>query len=93
MHLPVFSRHENALQSFYSLEKEQRLCLESSWSSIFSCVWERYDLVCNGFNKKIERLQYSIFFVDTIALQGDISFGKRFVKNGFRVTSVGYFIN
>ena len=43
--------------------------------------------------KKIERLQYSIFFVETITLQGGISFGKRFVKNAFRVTSVGYFIN
>ena len=42
---------------------------------------------------KIERLQYSIFFVEAIPLQGDISFRKLFLKNGFRETSDGYFIN
>ena len=46
-----------------------------------------------ALTKKIERLQYSIFFVEAIALQGDISFRKRFVKNGFRETSDGYFNN
>ena len=39
-----------------------------------------YDLACKGFNKKIEHLQYSIFFVEVIALQGDISFRKFLLK-------------
>ena len=40
------------------------------------------------------RLQYSIFFfIGAIVLQGDISFRKRFIKNGFRETSYGYLIN
>ena len=43
--------------------------------------------------KKIKRLQYSIFFVEAITLQGNIPFRKRFVKNGFRKFSDGYFIN
>ena len=34
----------------------------------------------------------SIFFVEAIGLQGDISFRKLFVKNGFRETNDGYFI-
>ena len=43
---------------------------------------------------KIERLKYSIFFVEAIALQGDTSFRKRFFfLNGFRETRDGYFIN
>ena len=32
-------------------------------------------------------------FVEAITLQGDISFRKLFVKNGFRESSDGYFIN
>ena len=62
----------------------------------FFRVWEHScnDRSCNGFNKKnIERLQYSNFFVEAIALLGYISFRKLFVKNGFRETSEGYFIN
>ena len=47
----------------------------------------------NFISKKIERLQYSTFFVEAIASQGDISFRKLCVKNGFRETSDGYFIN
>ena len=43
--------------------------------------------------KKIKRLQYSTFFVEAIASQEDISFRKICVKNGFRETSDGYFIN
>ena len=35
----------------------------------------------------------SILFVEAIALQGDTSFRKLFVKNGFCETSDGYFIN
>ena len=46
-----------------------------------------------GSTKKCKRLQYSIFFVEAIALQGDISFRKFFVENSFRETSVGFFIN
>ena len=42
---------------------------------------------------KIERLQYSIFVVEAIALQEDISFRKLFAKNGFLETSDGYFID
>ena len=41
--------------------------------------------------KKTELMQYSIFFVEAIALQGDISFRKPFVKNGFCETSDGCF--
>ena len=52
-----------------------------------------YDLACKGLNKKIEHLQYSIFFVEIIALQGDISFRKLFVENGYRETNDGYFIS
>ena len=33
------------------------------------------------------------FFIGAIVLQGDISFRKRFIKNGFRETSYGYLIN
>ena len=58
----------------------------------FFGVCERDGLACNGFNKKIERLQYSIFFVEVIAFQGNISFRKLFVKNGFHETSGDYFI-
>ena len=40
-----------------------------------------------------QRLQYSIFFVEALVMQGDISFRKLFIKNGFCETSDGYFIN
>ena len=44
-------------------------------------------------SNSVKRLQYSIFLTEAIALQRDISFRKGFVKNGFRKTSDGYFIN
>ena len=60
----------------------------------FFHVWEQYDLTCNGLKeKKSKSCNIRFFFVEAIALQGHIFLGKLFVKNGFRETSDGYFVN